>query len=236
MIVFVDRNDSQTLTPDLVRRSLDHPSNISIYYWPPKGVVYPHRILDSKEKFGNAQRYKIMAGFVHIPAFHVETPYWLKLDTDVVALGENDWVDPDWFVNNPYIIGHRWGFTKPPNSIQLLDDWSHHELLQGVLTTPTLDIPLDNPDSERISHSRISSWCAFFNTDFTVTASTLAYKTCGEGMLPVPSQDTYLWYLAQRLDPSRIVKENMKTKGFNYRSSPGRVYEMVKQSLGVADV
>lgn len=48
------------------------------------GIVrYP----EGHDKFSNQQRYKMLAGFIHVAAEHVTTPYWLKLDTDTVAVG-----------------------------------------------------------------------------------------------------------------------------------------------------
>jgi len=50
-------------------------------------------------------------------------------------------------------------------------------------------------------------------------------------MLPVPSQDTYLWYMAQQDDPTGIVRVNMKNYGWTYRSSYNSVREIVKEAL-----
>lgn len=231
MILFVDRDDRDVITLRLVSQVIDHP-NLSMYYWPPReGITYPHIKYDkdSKDKFGQSQRYKMMAGFVHIPATYVDTPYWLKLDSDVVATGKDNWINPKWFDNDPDIVGHRWGFTKPASFPEILDDW----YANNWCSEGSLDLPLDSPDSERISHPRISSWCSFFSRRFTRLASFTAEYTCGEGMLPVPSQDTYMWYLSKRLfGDDYIVRTNMKdSTGFTYRSNPKSVESLVKESL-----
>ena len=38
------------------------------------------------------QREKMITGFVHIPAREVQTPWYLKLDTDAVATGSGLWI------------------------------------------------------------------------------------------------------------------------------------------------
>jgi hypothetical protein len=224
--VFVDRENP--VDSGKIWENIDHP-NLTIVSWPPQDVTYPEEVIDSKNKFGKAQRYKIMAGFVHVPAMYVGTPYWLKLDADAIAQGQDNWIDPQWFNSSPTIIAHRWGFTKPANLIQRLDDWS----AKNHLFTSPLNLPLDSPESERISHPRISSWCALFNTKFTQHCSSIAENTCGRGMLPVPSQDTYLWYMATQTDPESIVRVNMKSQGWTYRSSFSSVKEEVIKSLSL---
>jgi len=229
MILFVDRENPVDVVT--IHDNIDHP-DLTIVDWPPREweITYPETIIDKKEKFGKAQRYKMMAGFVHVPAAHVQTPYWLKLDSDAIALADDDWIDPEWFEDLPDVVGHRWGFTKPANSIQLLDEW-YVQNFKGV----PLNLPFDNPESERISHPRICSWCALFNTAFTRDASTWAIDTCGHGMLPVPSQDTYLWYLATVGDPESVLRVNMKERGWTYRSSFKSVRSEVLLSLGIGE-
>lgn len=234
MIVFIDMDDLDKVPPERVCEAVDHP-HLSIYYWPYTPTEFPHKVYDSKDKFGQPQRYKMMAGFVYIPAACVETPYWLKLDSDVVAFGKDNWINPEWFVDYPAMIGHRWGFTKPASFPGLLDDWAEKHDLGQYWSEPPLNLPLDDPTSERISHPRVSSWCAFFNTEFTQRAAWYAQQTCGTNFLPVPSQDTYLWYLARRMyGESGVRRVNMKDQtGFTYKSNLSGVRELVKESLGV---
>jgi len=229
MILFADNADRATLTEKRIRELIVHP-DLKVVYWPPEGVVYEEKVIDSKHKFGKAQRYKMMAGFVHVPAAHVETEYWLKLDSDAVALGQDDWIDPDWFILHPSIVGHRWGFTKPSYFPLYMDDWCEVNM-GSYFSTNRMDLPLDSPTSERISHPRISSWCAFFASDFTREAAYFAKLHCGEGMLPIPSQDTYLWYMAARIDPNAIVRVNMKGHGWTYRSNYNSVCQLVREAL-----
>lgn len=232
MVIFVDKENPVDYRN--IESNIDHP-DLHIVSWPPEDVFYPEAKLDEKDKFGKSQRYKMLAGFAHIPAMFVQTPYWFKLDSDAYAIGHDDWIDPEWFKNDPNIVGHRWGFTKPANFIDLLDQWvEKNPSIPFDFPTASLNLPRDSPESERVSHPRIASWCSFFKTSFTVRASRIANKTCGYCMLPVPSQDTYHWYMATRTDPASVVRVNMKQHGWGYKSSYKSVKEQVLKALGMS--
>lgn len=169
---------------------------------------------DESSRFGRAQRYKMLSGFVHIPAMYVRTPYWLKLDLDVVASGNDDWIDEKWFEDRPAIIASPWGYTKPADQMMKLDAWvdANRMSITEISTKPALNLkPM--PGSDLVKHKRIISWCAFFDTSFTTLCSLMAKSTCGIGKLPVPSQDGYMWYVAERSGLG-IVKAPMKSLGW----------------------
>ena len=169
----------------------------AIYFpWPCPGVHYDG---DPASKWYHPQRYKMLAGFVHVPALHCLTEYYLKIDTDAVAMGQPDWIDPRWFENDPSIIAPPWGYCKPADQIDRLDDWvrQHKETIYHLARYEPLRMHA-RPGSDMVRCERIISNVAFFNTAFTKFASKWANQTCGEHKLPVPSQDGYLWYLARR--------------------------------------
>lgn len=173
---------------------------------------------DPSTKFFHPQRYKMLSGFVHVPAKFVETRYWLKLDTDVVAInppkGEtyDNWIDPTWFRGIPAIVAHGWGFTKPANQMVVLDEWvkTNEIKLPELASRPPLNLSPEE-GSDRLSHKRIISWCGFFNTRFTRSCSEIAERVCGNGKLPVPSQDGYLWYCAARQELPIVTTFMKKT-------------------------
>ncbi|KKN88388.1 hypothetical protein LCGC14_0249510 [marine sediment metagenome] len=207
MIVFYDH---EQLDPSDVRKVIDHHDMIMIP-WPLAGVEYE----GGNDKFTNARRYRMLSGFVHVPAKVVKTLWWLKIDTDAIAHGMDDWIDSSWWADDPIIISPGWPYTKPPNQMVLLDEWVEREkdkLIDFYERTEPLDM-FPKPGSDRLPHKRIGTWCAFFKTSFTQYASMLAEQTCGLGKLPVPSQDSYLWYLATRMGRG-IRRENMKKRGW----------------------
>lgn len=208
MVVFTDRASNVPLITGIV----DHP-RLAMYLWPPNpGTVYSG---DGTSKWENSQRHKMLTGFVYIPTV-VETPYWLKLDLDVIADGRDDWIDPLWFEGNPAIISHPWRYTKPPDQMLQLDQWvdrNSHLLPELVGCLPLNLHP--KPDSIMVSHKRIISWCAFFNTNFTRQCATKAAATCEPYHIPVPSQDGYMWYVAKR-SGAGIVRADMKRWGWRH--------------------
>ena len=205
-----------------VFESTNHP-NVTAVPWPLGRVTYEG---DESSKWYNPQRYKMLAGFVHVPASHVKTTYWLKLDTDTVAIGQDGWIDENWFKSNPAIVSQPWGFTKPPNQMLLLDKWAEkNPILNKHLK---LDL-VPEPDSDKVKHKRIISWCGFFQTAFTRTCSQLCQSE-GVGQLPVPSQDGYMWYVAKRMG-KEILRVQMKSLGWEHWGTEWNIRESVRKVL-----
>ena len=189
---------------------IDHP-NVATVPWPPEGAVYQ---ATRPDKWGNPQRHKMLAGFVHVPAAHVKTPYWMKIDTDVRGVPTSIMPHIN-YENSPAIIAPGWGYTKPADQMERLDAWAlqNHDILPPhIANGPALGLKAE-PGASKLVHPRICSWVAFFNTAFTQVAAHCAAITVGPGKLPVPSQDGYLWYLANRAG-LRIEKVNMRACGW----------------------
>ncbi len=174
------------------------------------------------------QREKMLNGFVFAVAEHVATPWYLKLDTDAVALRSDDWIDSQWFLPDsqgrlPMFIASPWGYTKPSDAIQRLDEWG--DGIKGLSEHPRLNLPVV-PGSSLVAHPRIISWCFFGRTDSTRHAAAL----CG-GRLPVPSQDTFLWYVAKRRGEF-FRRFPMKRYGWEHASSRKRLEQLCEFALG----
>jgi len=222
MVIFYDKD--QVKSED-IQNNIRHP-NLSVAAWPMHETQYGG---DPKSKWYHPQRYKMLAGFVHTPAMYVTTPYWLKIDTDVVATGPDDWIDPKWFDDDPAIVSHRWGYTKPADQMLILDKWIEDNEVAGWVNTPPLNLsPV--PESNKVCHKRIISWCSFFNTEFTYQCAEEANDYCGKFKLPVPSQDGYLWYMAKR-GQFKIVRTIMRSRGWSQKSSMKNIQQAVRESL-----
>lgn len=225
MVVFCDKD--QVGIPE-VTKVVKHP-DLSVYLWPSMNDVYEGIPGD---RWSDPQRYKMLAGFSHVPSYVVKTRYWLKIDTDTVATGRDDWIDPKWFDNDPEIISHRWNYTKPADQMMKLDEWvksSPYAVKTFEGTEPLNLVP--KPGSSRVGHKRIISWCSFFNTQFTRGCSMLANQTCGLHKLPVPSQDGFLWYVAKRLEGG-IRRVNMKNAGWRHCSTERNIRQAVDEVMG----
>ena len=222
MVVFYDYHQVQPHEIDI-----DHPRLIKIA-WPPAPISYPGNPAD---KFSHPQRHRMLSGFVHVPALAVRTPYWLKLDTDVVATGIDNWIDEAWFDGNPEIVAHPWGFTKPPDQMQVLDLWVEQcsDELHLLRSKPALEMR-HVPGRDRISHPRVISWCGFFNTTFTSMSAKWASDTCGPCRIPVPSQDGFMWYVATRLG-MKIVRPRMKRRGWEHWSTERNIKMAVGKAM-----
>jgi len=201
----------------------------TINKWPPEGVTYEG---DPNDKWKNPQRAKMLSGFVHIAAQSVSTAYWLKVDTDVVATGNDDWVEDSWFENEPAIIAQKWGYTKPPMQMMELDNWANahlDKLPNWIWQHPPLNL-IPNPGSSLVKHERIAGWCGFYNTEFTKLCSEAAESIEGSGQLPVPSQDGFLFYMAKRGN-FNIIRTNFKSRGWKLRSSMKAIKQAVEEAM-----
>ncbi|MCX6854904.1 MAG: class I SAM-dependent methyltransferase [Verrucomicrobia bacterium] len=144
------------------------------------------------------QREKMLTGFIQVPAREVQTPWYLKIDTDVVATEKHDWIKDEWFEPNekgelPVFISSPWGYSSPRYVMDVLDDWA--DGVPMLASKPRLNLPYSSKSS-KIKHERIISWLFFARTDWTREMAAVSAK---DGRLPVPSQDTFLFYCAERL-------------------------------------
>lgn len=227
MVVFYDQDQ---VNPRRVVDVVDHP-NLQIFAWPMSDYCR-YEGGGGSDKWTNPQRVKMLSGFVHVPANHVKTDYWLKIDTDTVATGMDDWVDDLWFNSCPAIVAQPWPYTKPADQMLNLDRWveQNKDRIRRLSEYPPLNlIPAEGSDLVR--HKRIISWCGFFRTNLTGVASLFAEMTAGVGQLPVPSQDGYLWYFASRLQ-LEIKRVQMKSRGWEHWSSMANVIEASKRAMG----
>ncbi len=211
---------------------LDHP-NLHLFSWDwwidgrrvdgrsTRGYKQPATVPD-----GMTQRERMLTAFVHLAPQVVETPYWCKIDTDVVATNSEPWIDPAWFASQPALIASPWGYTKPAHWPGTLDRWG--DGIEDLRRHPGLGLPEPKPDQQTIRHKRIASWVCLVNTIWSRYASSLS-----PGRLPVPSQDTYHHYVATRLG-SGIVTARMSRRGWRTVSSDRRRARLVEEVLAAA--
>lgn len=229
LLIFVDelsfRDDG---IPMINNEIVVEHGDVTYVSWPSSEVKYEG---DPNNKWTNPQRAKMLSGFIHIAAKWVKTPYWLKVDTDVVATGKDDWIEDSWFINNPAIVAQKWGYSKPPMQMLKLDQWvrNNPEKLSHWNQYPPLNL-IPNPGSSLVKHERIAGWCGFYNTEFTKACSEAAESTCGVGQLPEKSQDGVMWYLAKRGN-FEIIRTNFKSRGWKLRSSMKAIKQAVEEAM-----
>jgi len=228
MIVFFDRQQTKEAS---IRAVVDHP-DLRIVPWPLRGLEWDREKGEEKNKFRDPHRAMMLSGFVYVPALFLDTPYWLKLDTDVVVTGTDDWIDPTWFSDDPAIVAHRWTFTRPADQMLKMDRWVEENQKRLPLDITSME-PLNlvpQPGWDRVGHKRIISWCGFFDSDWTRRMSLLTRQPDGTFRLPIPSQDGFFWYMATRMK-RKVVRANMKKLGFQHWSTWGNVEKHAREAM-----
>jgi len=167
---------------------------------------------DKEAPVVDSQRSKMLHVFTHGASKYVKTKWCIKLDGDVTPENKIDFgyvfeYPKGWHKN--VITAHKWGYTKPGKWLIALEKWCINKI--GLEDTSPVFPSNEYPKMEkqkRYGHPRIASFIAIQRTDFIKKAVSL----CGNTM-PVPSHDTYLWYLAKRLN-KKILRTNWKKQGF----------------------
>jgi hypothetical protein len=168
--------------------------------------------------FGRDQREKMITGWLHIPAREVNTPWYLKLDTDTTAIAPGDWIKQEWFNPGPdgqppVFISSKWVYSKPRHVMDLLDDWG--DKVPQLSKFPRLNLAYSS-ESRVLRHRRIISWLFFGNTQWTREAVSWLGP---DGRLPHASQDTFLFYCAKR-SRKWFVRERMNKYGWCHKPMP----------------
>jgi hypothetical protein len=163
-----------------------------------------------------SQREKMLTALTVLPGKQVKTDYYLKIDTDCVALDDQKWFDESWLKKGYVFISNPWSSTRPANAIELLDHWTAHNIQQSR----PLNLPYNMADG-KIKHKRIISWLFLCKTEWSAKMAEFFNKN-GRYELPSissterkVSQDTVLWYLAE----SRGYKYKVfsfKSKGWDH--------------------
>ncbi len=196
--------------------------NFKTVAWPPDNVRY------------ESQREKMLSGHVYIPGMYVETEWHAKIDTDVVAHRRDDWLPAEWFEQEngvlPAYVAPRWHYTKGAGFLQRLEEWGDSQW--QMLLHPRLNIE-QKPDQLRVGHSRMCSWVSYYNTRFSQWVMDCCAKGCGDYKLPVPSQDSTVWYAAARMGMFHRIK-NQKAVSWNNYSRFEELRKQVAEILNAA--
>jgi len=154
------------------------------------------------EDHGWGDRETVLSAFVLESYKHVQTDYFVKIDCDVTFKDDRDVFNGKDL--NYDIVGHSWGYTKPAHWIKELDSWADDKELGGGG-----EYKDDFDESKKtFPHRRLASFMCLHKKQFVQEASEIA-----GGVLPVPSHDTYLWYVANRSPKYNWGSKNIKKRG-----------------------
>jgi len=196
-------------------RFLDHPNRRLVAWdWPNQ---------DDSDLVNMTQRERMLTAFVKLPPALVETPYWLKIDCDVVAFAPGDYIDDSWCNDFPTLVAPGWPYTKPASYPGILDRWA--TTIEPLRPLRALNLPEPEPGQECIRVKRVCSWFMLVSTAF----SKLVADYC-PGRLPVPSQDTLHWYVAWRRNDN-IIRHQFKDDGFQTVSGRRRREKLVAEIM-----
>jgi hypothetical protein len=215
--------DSSKLSPSVIRETARRYDidNLVCQPWPWKGVG----------TFAS-QRAKMLAGFVHATV-NVQTDWWLKIDTDVVAVPCEDWIQQAWFENSPVLIASPWGYTKCKGDARNAQEWCDALEDFGDSCFPgtsRLNLHACIRGDKKIVRKRFWSPVSCYSTEFTTSCSQFCELVCGSGQLPVPSQDTVHWYVAERCGLTyKTVR--MQHHGWQFCSSTRKLHESAEHIL-----
>lgn len=154
------------------------------------------------------QRERMLTAFVLGAARDVKTLYWVKIDADAYATDDSPLLVPE--MKDHVICGHRWGYSFAKHMGPLIDWANAHPVFNN---TPKDQFDPSKVDGRKYWHPRVASFVQFHKSDFVRMAADMAGNR-----LPVPSHDTYLWYVANRLGLP-IMRTNFKThRGMDNKS------------------
>lgn len=142
--------------------------------------------------------------------------YYLKLDTDCIATGNDNWIDPCWFRGSPAVIASAWNYTKPASQLAEFQKWSDQH--SGMFPRPMPEHHITD-DGGKAFHRRMISYCQFGQVDWCCRMANIVGPA--DGRLPIPSQDGFLSLCAARNGAeTRYVK--MKNLGWQHVGGGGR--------------
>jgi hypothetical protein len=153
----------------------------------------------------------MLSAFVLGTSQHVKSDYWVKLDCDSYFTDDSDVFTQEHFDYDMY--GQSWGYTKPRKWLAKMDQWAGENGLEGGSLFEDLDVAENG-----YSHKRIISKICLHKTDFIKEAVKYAPKR-----LPIPSHDTFLWYMAERLPHRKWGASRIMNNGVGNRSRYGSI-------------
>lgn len=170
----------------------------------------------------DSTRELMLSAFVLGAPFEVDTPYWLKIDGDAYFTNDDDVILDHFYEYD--LAGHKWKYTKPGQWIADLDYWAFNTDVEGddYLTEEQRE---EAVKSKRFGHKRIASFVCLHNTEFTKEAAELAGNK-----LPVPSHDTYLWYMAERLPGRKWCWHSYKKLGCGNQTNITKLRDIVTET------
>jgi lipopolysaccharide biosynthesis glycosyltransferase len=161
-------------------------------------------------------REEMLSCFIIGAAKYVKTEYWLKLDADSFATDGRDFIDDK--MRQFAFFGHKWSYSRPKH-IETLDTWSKGHWKRKLKFAKPM-INEGRIEGNRFYHNtkRTISYIQLHKTKFTKFCVSLFR----ERRLPCPSQDTTMFYIANRFNPETVGIGNFK-KNHGFTQGRGKL-------------
>jgi hypothetical protein len=171
-------------------------------------------------------REEMLSAFVFGAARYVKTDYWLKLDADSYATDDRPFITDK--MKQYAFCGHRWGYSRPYH-IEALDKWAKGHWKRKLRKAKPMMQEGKVESKMRFYHNtkRTISFVQLHRTKFTK----FCVKLLKTRRLPAPTQDTFMFYVANRFNPETIGVMNFK-KHFGFTQGRGKMgAEHIKMKL-----
>ena len=141
----------------------------------------------------------------------VETDWFWMLEPSAIATSGQDWITPSLFTSDqpgkpPVFAACRWGYTKPAQIYELLDDWG--DQIESLQNRPRLNWK-PSTNSDRLQHDAVSTWSFLVQTNWARAVA----KTVNEAT-PACEHSTFMLYCASRLGEP-VKRLPMKQMGWD---------------------
>jgi len=145
----------------------------------------------------NSRREKMLSAFVLGAAEQIQTKHWLKIDADYVpSVDKLEFSEEAWAAD---IAGRAWSYTKPGSMLADVEDWANHKIEFTTAPLYSKEEIEKMHQSDKYHHKRIISKICLHKSKFVRECAKMVSQR-----LPIPSHDTYLWYIAERLNRPRL--------------------------------
>lgn len=173
----------------------------------------------------DSHREEMLSAFVFGSAKHVKTDYWLKIDADSYATDFKPIVTDD--MKKFAFCGHKWGYSRPDH-IKALDAWAKGHWKRKLKNAPPM-MEEGKEEGRRFYHNtkRTISFIQLHKTRFTKFCVGLLR----EEKLPAPTQDTFMFYVANRFDPETVGTKNFKKDHGFAQGNGKRGVESIRERL-----
>lgn len=148
---------------------------------------------------------------------YVSTPWWLRLDVDAVAYKSADWIPSP--RDDSIMVGHG---TRSIVSTPLrrMDNWAD--------SIPEFE---GHPRLRYFArHRKLHGFCTFYRTQWTREMVNISEKNCGPLGMPLPFEDAYFMFCAQRFR-KRYQWMNVRKTGWLHPRRGRPLTQMVEEAM-----